>query len=289
MHNDPLNLILGENLRLDLLGELMEPPKPWEPGEARYWDDPHIATEMLKAHLDPNTRMASAPEAFVDASVAWIMKRLGLTAGDTIIDLGCGPGLYSRRFAERGLGVVGVDLSQNSIDYARAHDPASTYRCMNYLELADEAAYDAAVIIYGDYSALQDADRAKVLANVHRALKPNGWFAFDVPTRVHHQRHNCGNSWSVEPNGGFWKPGPYISLTCHFAYPEQDLAVEQYVIVENDGTISVYRNWYRNFDAGSITSELKEGGFVVRDLYSVLAGIPFDPDGEWIAAVAQKA
>lgn len=83
-------------------------------------------------------------------------------------------------------------------------------------------------------------------------------------------------------------PGPFLTLARHYTYPELDLAVDQYAILEADGTVSVDRNWFRYFDAKTITDELKTGGFVVEDLYGDLTGADFDPDGPWIGVVARK-
>ncbi|PZS16880.1 MAG: methyltransferase [Pseudonocardiales bacterium] len=46
---------------------------------------------------------------------------LGLRPGDVVLDLGCGPGLWTPMFAEKvapGGNVVGVDISKELIDYA---------------------------------------------------------------------------------------------------------------------------------------------------------------------------
>ena len=34
-------------------------PQLFEPGEALFWDDPHISKSMLEAHLNPNVDGAS--------------------------------------------------------------------------------------------------------------------------------------------------------------------------------------------------------------------------------------
>ncbi|MBN1965776.1 MAG: SAM-dependent methyltransferase, partial [Anaerolineae bacterium] len=93
---------------------------------------------------------------------------------------------------------------------------------------------------------------------------------------------------SVHPDGGFWLAGAHLALNRHFTYPERDMAVDQYAVVEADGTLRVYRNWFRYFNADTITAELAAGGFVVRGLYGDLTGAPLDPDDLWIGVVAQR-
>jgi 2-polyprenyl-3-methyl-5-hydroxy-6-metoxy-1,4-benzoquinol methylase len=35
-----------------------------------------------------------------------------------LLDLGCGPGLYAERFSRAGVKIVGLEISQRSLDYA---------------------------------------------------------------------------------------------------------------------------------------------------------------------------
>lgn len=41
-----------------------------------------------------------------------------LKSNDAVLDLSCGPGLYTSRFARARLQVTGVDFSRSTIDYA---------------------------------------------------------------------------------------------------------------------------------------------------------------------------
>src|SRR5512143_116208 len=97
------------NPLISQLIELQEKPEPFTPGEALFWNDPHISAQMLQFHLDPNTDAASRRPETIDRSIQWMNDSLALKAGDSILDLGCGPGLYASRFARAGLHVTGVD------------------------------------------------------------------------------------------------------------------------------------------------------------------------------------
>jgi 2-polyprenyl-3-methyl-5-hydroxy-6-metoxy-1,4-benzoquinol methylase len=83
------------------------------------WTDPHIAKQMLKSHLDPTNDAASYRRDTIDAAVGWMSSHFHLSRGDSYLDLGCGPGNYTLRMAEKGLRVTGVDFSENSIQYAK--------------------------------------------------------------------------------------------------------------------------------------------------------------------------
>lgn len=56
-------------------------------------------------------------------------RLLAPQAGDTLLDVGCGTGWFTRRFAQDGLRVTGVDRDEAALAFARAHAPVdSRYR-----------------------------------------------------------------------------------------------------------------------------------------------------------------
>jgi SAM-dependent methyltransferase len=174
---------------------------------------------------------------------------------------------YTSRFAQAGLQVTGVDYSHRSIEYAsqsaKENHLEISYRYQNYLELGDENQYDAALLIYGDFCPLNPEQRATLLQNVYRALKPGGKFILDVSTRECRKKYGNKNSWRAMESG-FWKPGPHLLLEQGFDYPELSIWLDQYTIVEANGNLSVYRNWFQDYTPETITAELLQGGFAVK-------------------------
>jgi len=275
---------------LQTLFNLQQPPEPFTPGEALFWDDPHISSQMLAFHLDPQQDAASRRPEVIQRSAAWIAAELRLPPGSAILDLGCGPGLYTTHLACMGHRVTGVDYSRRSIEYAsaqaRQNGLAITYRYQNYLDLTDAAQYDAVLLIYGDFCPLSPAQRAVLLANVRRALKPGGAFVFDVSTRMCRKKYGSRNGWQVLQSG-FWKPGLHLLLEDGFDYPESSIWLDQAVVIEADGKLSVYRMWFQDYTREMITAELQANGFMVESLWGDLTGGPYTQDGEWIGIVAR--
>ncbi len=271
--------------------ELQLKPAPFTPAEQLFWDDPHISSQMLAAHLNPNVDAASRPPEVIDRSVRWLIQRLQLQPGAAVLDLGCGPGLYAARFAAAGFRVTGVDYSRRSIEYARQYaqqnDLNIAYRYENYLELTDENQYEAAFLIFGDFCPLNPQQREKLLHNIHRALKPNGQFVLDVSTRNHRMRHSNQNTWYAA-RAGFWKPGSHLVLEQGFDYPEQSIWLDQYTVIETDETVSVYRNWFQDYTIESISHELNQGGFAIESYWGDLTGQAYTPDSEWIGLITRR-
>ena len=271
--------------------KLQQKSEPFTPGEALFWDDPHISTRMLEAHLNPKIDAASRRPETIDRSVKWLIKTLSLHVGNSVLDLGCGPGLYASRFAKAGLQVTGVDYSHRSLEYAsdraKENNLNIIYRYQNYLELSDENKYDVALLIYGDFCPLNPEQRTTLLQNVYRALKRDGKFVLDVSTRECRRKHGNKNGWQALESG-FWKPGPHLVLEEGFDYPEQSIWLDQFVVIEEDGKFSVYRNWFQDYTPEAIMAELSQGGFCVESLWSDLTGTPYTPDGEWIGLITNK-
>lgn len=271
--------------------KLQQKPEPFTPGEPLFWDDPHISKQMLAAHLDPQIDAASRRPETIDRIVKWLIETLSLQPDDSILDLGCGPGLYTSRLAQAGLNVTGVDYSRRSIQfatqYAEQNNLKITYRYENYLELKDENLYNAALLIYGDFCPLNPEQRSRLLHNVYRALKPNGKFVLDVSTRECRKLHSNRNRWRALETG-FWKLGPHLLLEEGFDYPEQSIWLDQYIVIETDGTTSIYRNWFQDYTPETITAELTGGCFSVESLWGDLTGSPFTAQSEWIGVITHK-
>ena len=103
------------------LFQSLQKPSLWQRSAEPFWDDEHISKGMLEAHLNPDWDAASRKHSFIDLSVKWISNII--PAGGKILDLGCGPGLYTKRLSDMGYDVTGMDYSRRSIAYAKGQVP----------------------------------------------------------------------------------------------------------------------------------------------------------------------
>ena len=282
------------NLRIDLdhVAELTARPPLFAPHDAPFWDDPHIARQMLAAHLDPNTDAASRRPETIDRTVEWLTAHLGLRPGSRLLDLGCGPGLYCQRFAERGLDVTGVDLSANSLAYARARaDEAGLgigYLHQDYTRLDAGGDYDVVTLIYYDFGVLPDSARDSVLARAAAALRPGGTFVCDVRTPAHHPPPDGSGAWDARPAGGFWRSGPYLELTRYYTYANERVSVRRTVIAGPDGNPVTYRIWERRYTPESLSEALARAGLRLESVWDELAGAPYSPATTGMGVIARK-
>jgi SAM-dependent methyltransferase len=96
-----------------------------------------------------------------------------------VLDVGCGTGEHALFLSQRGLDVLGLDLSSVAIAEARskAHTRGVVVRFVvgSALDLLSvEETFDT-VIDSGLLHVLSDADRARLVAGLHAVLRPGGY------------------------------------------------------------------------------------------------------------------
>lgn len=119
----------------------------------------HLATELDHKPLDRHLLNRFAEE----------MRGRGLVA-----DLGCGPGHVARYLQERGVTVVGVDLSPETIRVAKGLHPDVDLRVgdMTQLDLPDASL--AGIVAFYAIVHSSPAELGAVFQETRRVLKPGG-------------------------------------------------------------------------------------------------------------------
>lgn len=279
------------------IAELYEQCKNLEPFEnsktqGAFWDNEHISKMMLMAHLNPNWDAASRKPATIEATCNWIMSELKLCPGDQMLDLGCGPGLYTSRFCEKGLTVTGIDYSARSIDYAkdqaRLLGQPINYIYGNYLELDYIDPLDAVVLIYCDFGVLSESDRSMLLHKIYKALKPGGYFVFDVWSTQYKELTRDYKSWSIHPEQGFWKPYPHVELILQQYNPKTHLALKQHLILQDEAPVEAFNLWEQCYTPETVSDLLINHGFRVLRMNSDLMGNPLTVESPALGIVAQR-
>lgn len=124
-------------------------------------------------------------EAVVDFYFS-ILDREGLKPR-TAVDLACGTGSVAKILAERGLQVVGVDMSEDMLAVASqktAHmEHPPVYVCQRLEQLHLGRGVDLAVCALDSMDYITEPRRClEAIIRVYRALNPGGIFLFDVNT-----------------------------------------------------------------------------------------------------------
>jgi ubiquinone/menaquinone biosynthesis C-methylase UbiE len=112
---------------------------------------------------------------FVALLAESLVEALQPQAGERILDLGCGDGFLTRRIAESGATVVGVDSSPQMI--AAAKERGLDARCVSGEALPFDGEFDA---VFSNAALHWMSDQDAALNGVYRALKPGGRFVAEL-------------------------------------------------------------------------------------------------------------
>lgn len=108
----------------------------------------------------------------------------------SVLDVGCGRGRHARALARRGYRVTGIDLSERSIEQARARTEeaglAIDFRVQDMRDPMGTAAFDGVVNLFTAFGYFDDeADHRRALQQMAGALRPGGWLVQDFLNTPH--------------------------------------------------------------------------------------------------------
>ncbi len=109
-----------------------------------------------------------------------------LRPGTRALEIGCGTGNFTKRFAESGAEIMAVDISPALLEKARARGlPADRVRfeCKRFEDCEIDGPFDAVI----GSSILHHLEMDQALAKIHQLLKPGGWLSFAEPNMLNPQ------------------------------------------------------------------------------------------------------
>lgn len=273
------------------ISKYLTKPRLHESSTNQFWNDEHISSYVLETHLNPQADRASRKPEFMDQSVDWIISIAPPSRFSSLLDLGCGPGLYAERFRKAGFSVTGIDFSKRSIEYAKKQtaiqESGIQYYYQNYLKMDYDSCFDIVTLIYCDFGVLSTDDRANLMKRVYRALKPGGMHILDVFTHAQHEDETEHSGWNYYPDGGFWDSSPHLCLESFYRYDEDDTVLNQTIVINEDG-VECYNIWEHCFTKDGLLGEVQAAGFTQYELYGDISGKQYDEDGNIICAVFTK-
>ena len=182
-----------------------------------HWFEP-IADHLGSAYLRYSFTKGTTQE------VDFVVETLGLTAGDRVLDVGCGPGRHAHELARRGIEVHGIDISQRFIDLAtETAPPGASFERLDARQMPFRDQFDAAICLcQGAFGLMAvDGENDLVLTGIATALKPSGalalsafssYFAvkyheaatFDAASGVSHERTEVRDEQGVAAEVDLW-------------------------------------------------------------------------------------
>jgi SAM-dependent methyltransferase len=277
---------------LDLLHRA-SPPAPWAEGDKIPWNDPEFSRRMLREHLTQAHDAASRRSIIIDEHVEWIHREALHNRSSRVLDLGCGPGLYSSRLAQRGHTCVGIDFSPASIEYARdfaqAQQLACEYQLADVRSVEFGAGYDLAMFVFGESNVFRPKELQHILRKAYAALNDDGHILLEVHTldvvqRLGHQRA----TWYTLEQGLF-SDRPHLVLFESFWDEAQSVAIERFYIVDAEtNDVTSHASSMQAYTDDQYRYALQIAGFTDITFYPSLIGTPDERQPDLFAIVAKK-
>ena len=111
-----------------------------------------------------------------------LLEAADVTAGMSILDVGCGPGYVAAAAAERGANPIGLDFSAEMVGIATRMFPLIEFREGDAQNLpCADSSFDR---VLANFALLHLADPARACAEAGRVLKPGGRFGFTTWAHV---------------------------------------------------------------------------------------------------------
>ena len=257
------------------------PPEPWAEGEKIPWHDPAFSARMLAEHLSQEHDAASRRSTIIDRQLAWIHHHLLDGRPVKILDLGCGPGLYTARLARLGHTCVGVDYAPASIDYARQQ--AGEEGLARYIQADVRAAdydtgYGLVMMVHGEINVFQRREVRHIVNKARNALDPGGLLLLEAHSlAMVREIGQKGRRW-FSAQSGLFSGRPHLYLHESYWNQERQVAVDRYYIIDGEtAEVARYAAATQAYSRDEYRALLEESGFDQVTFHASLAGPEDEP------------
>ncbi|MEZ4756037.1 MAG: methyltransferase domain-containing protein [Flavobacteriales bacterium] len=205
-----------------------------------------------------------------DDAARWvraILERWGPRPGERLLDLACGRGRHALHFANAGLDVTGVDLSEESLVEARSTVPLAQFRVHDIREPYPGPAFPYITCLFTSLGYTTDpADDLRVLQAASDSLAPGGRFVLDVMNTDHVLAH-------LIPVEERTIDGVHFLVERWY----EDGSIRKRIQVTDGGAHHTYEERLRALRPGDLTAMVIRAGLQVEDTTDGPVLEPFDP------------
>ncbi|MFZ2225850.1 MAG: methyltransferase domain-containing protein [Candidatus Moraniibacteriota bacterium] len=217
-----------------------------------------------------------------------VVRLLGLTGDERILDIPCGYGRHSIELAERGFAIIGIDINtthlKNAIDRSKKLGVAVDFRKESMLDITYSNQFDHIINMCYSFGFFEtDGENREVLRNFFRALKPGGKFLME--TDVNLSRVRAGKYKENETRKLL--SGNQLQIIDQYNAKTKRMD-GTWIITKPDGTSARKDYSVRVFEKDEFVDWCLDAGFVSCGAYGNWQGDPYDENSEQIIFVAQK-
>ena len=268
-------------------------PAPWAEGEKIPWHEPGFSARMLCEHLSQDHDAASRRAILVGAHVAWLYDHVMSGRPGSVVDLGCGPGLYTSRLARRGCSCLGIDFSPASIEHARAEAEREGLACK--YRLGDLRAggfgegHALALLCNGELNVFRRHEVADLLRAAYASLAPGGWLVLELhDERAVERLGRRAPSWYTAARGLFSEL-PHLCLRESAWCAEERAGVNRYFIVDcATGDVERHADTMLAWSDAELRQTLADAGFADVEVHASLDGAAAPSTEDLFVLIASK-
>ena len=253
-------------------------PAPWSEGDNIPWDDPGFSERMLAEHLSQEHDLASRRSETIDRHVQWIFTEVLGSRPARLLDLACGPGLYTTRLARAGCECVGIDFSPASIRHARelaAAEPGlgCTYRQADLRDGSFGEGFDLAMLLYGQLNVFPRQRGLEILEQARAALKPGGCLLLELQSaELIRKTAAAGPSW-YSAREGLFSGAPHLVLQENFWHAEARASTTRFLVIDaRSGAVRSHALSNEAYTEDEIAEALRSAGFRDPRFFASLGG-----------------
>lgn len=252
--------------------ERSQPAQPWAEGDNIPWNEPGFSRRMLKEHLSQEHDLASRRSEIIDEQVKWIHKNLLGERPSRILDLGCGPGLYTRKLAALGHKCRGIDYSPASIDYAKQQIKDPALDCdyvLGDLRTADFSyGFGLAMLIFGEFNVFRKSDIEVILKKTHESLDNGGLLLLEVHRFAIIEKIGRQKPSWYSSNSGLFSDNPHLCLIENSWQDKNHCATKRYLVIDAvTGKVARYAQTFQAYTEKEYESLLTAAGFIKTEFF----------------------
>lgn len=270
---------------------IFQSPDVFEKSPDNIWTNEKLSSFIFQSHFDENIYGGSRNSEFITTSINTIITLAKSYNCKSIIDLGCGPGIYTHPLAQFGYNVVGIDISKKSINFAKqkACDADLNIKYINsdFFNLYKQENHDMALLLYEIYSTFDPKQRKLLLDNIFKMLNDDGIFILDVPLTNRLSDIEEISNWTFFNKDTLYNSEPFFFFFKSKIYSENILLNHSIFLFESSSIVNCY-DWVQHFTKTSIINELNSAGFNILSTYSDISGNELLQNSTNIALVCQK-
>lgn len=220
------------------------------------------------------------------AEVEFIESALALPAGSAVLDLACGFGRHAIGMAARGHRMTGVDFNARYLEIAAelATEAGATVRWSagDMRALPFEAEFDAVYSYFTSFGYFTDAENARVIAGVARALRPGGRLLLDMMNRDWLLTHPQQRVWNQRADGSLLMEELELDLRTSRVTSRQ-------IHIGGDGGPRLTKEYnLRAYTCAELTALFAAHGLQVREVWGGADRSPYSIESRRLILLAER-